>query len=92
MKAITSHCLIPVEQNANFGPCGAVVGLFTWLRNRPDRPVWHNDSARFPEKSANNDQEHLASADSPSYFISSVESNDLLSDITFERGVITPGA
>ncbi len=33
-------------------PSGAVVGLFTRLRNRPVRPFWTNDSARFHEMSA----------------------------------------
>ncbi len=33
-------------------PSGAVVGLFTRLRNRPDRPFWNNDSARFQEMCA----------------------------------------
>jgi hypothetical protein len=32
-------------------PSGAVVGLFTRLRNRPDRPFWTNDSSRFQEMS-----------------------------------------
>jgi len=31
-------------------PCGAIVGLFTRLRNRPDRPFRTNDSTRFLEK------------------------------------------
>jgi hypothetical protein len=69
IKANNSHCLIPVAHNAHFGPCGAVVGLITPLRNRLDRPVWHNDSARFQEKPANECVENLASAESPGYLL-----------------------
>jgi hypothetical protein len=36
------------------GPCGAVVGLFTWLRNRPTRPFQPNDSVQFQEKFPDN--------------------------------------
>jgi hypothetical protein len=32
------HCLVPVLPDSPDGPWGAVVGLFTWLWNRPDRP------------------------------------------------------
>jgi hypothetical protein len=32
-------------------PCGAIVGLFTWLRDRPISRYQPNDSAHFEEKS-----------------------------------------
>ena len=39
----------PSRSGRSPSTCGAVVGLFTRIRNRPDRPFRPNDSARFQE-------------------------------------------
>jgi hypothetical protein len=45
-------------------PVGAVVGFFTRLRNRPDRPFRPNDSARFQKMLAIEGAEQSESSDS----------------------------
>ena len=54
----SSSCLVPAVHDLHDGPCGAVVGLFTRLRNRPNRPFQPNDSVQFQEKFPDNHPEH----------------------------------
>ena len=68
------HCLVPAVHDLHDGPCGAVVGLFTRLRNRPNRPFQPNDSVQFQEKFLDNHPQHSDWPSSPACLTSSVKS------------------
>ena len=56
-------CLAPSVHDLHEGPCGAVVGLFTRLRNRPNQPIQPNDSVQFQEKFLDNHPQHFDQAE-----------------------------
>jgi hypothetical protein len=70
----SSHCLDPAMRDLPDGPCGAVVGLFTWLWNRPNRPFQPNHSVQFQEKFPDNHPKHSDWAGSPACLPRSVKS------------------